>query len=94
MRGAVVVLVMGTGWMCDDAVAAAAPVTTTAASTITEPGPPPAPGGALPVRPAGGGACIIGLNCGCIRYITCPGSHPRPPVTNSQQHPAPAPQDP
>lgn len=91
MRGAVVVLVMGTGWMCDDAVAAAASGTV---ASSTAPAPPPAPGGALPVRPAGGGACIIGLNCGCIRYITCPGSHPRPPVTNSQQHPAPAPQDP
>lgn len=24
-------------------------------------------------------ACIIGLNCGCIRYRTCPG-HRRPPA--------------
>ena len=94
LRGAAAVLVAVAGWFGDGAVAAAAPATTTAASSITAPVPPPAPGGALPVRPAGSGGCIIGLNCGCIRYITCPGSHPRAPATNSQQRAAPAPQDP
>lgn len=29
--------------------------------------------------PVGPEACIIGLNCGCIRYRTCPG-HRRPPA--------------
>jgi hypothetical protein len=47
-------------------------------------------GGALPVQPVGGGACIIGLNCGCIRGITCPGTipHHHPAPTNDHQ-PAP-----
>lgn len=30
--------------------------------------------------PAGSEACIIGLNCGCIRYRTCPGDRRRPPA--------------
>jgi hypothetical protein len=30
--------------------------------------------------PVGSQACIIGLNCGCIRYRTCPGDRRRPPV--------------
>ncbi|BBZ69497.1 hypothetical protein MPRS_05900 [Mycobacterium paraseoulense] len=56
---------------------------------------PPTPGGALPVQPAGGGGCIIGLNCGCTR--NCHKPRPRPPdVAGDPQHaaPAPAPQDP
>ena len=93
LRAVAAVLVMAAGWCGGDNVTGAA-TSQSAASSITAPAPPPAPGGALPVRPAGGGACIIGLNCGCIRYITCPGSRPRPPATNNQQHAAPAPQDP
>src|ERR1700730_8656909 len=48
-------------------------------------------GGALPVLPAHGG-CIIGLNCGCIRGITCPGTipHRRPAPANAQPHDPPA----
>lgn len=30
--------------------------------------------------PVGSQACIIGLNCGCIRYRTCPGDRRRPPA--------------
>src|SRR5271156_3627635 len=47
-------------------------------------------GGALPVQPVGGGACIIGLNCGCIRAIPCPVTtpHHHPAATNDHQ-PAP-----
>lgn len=30
--------------------------------------------------PIGSEACIIGLNCGCIRYRTCPGDRRRAPV--------------
>jgi len=62
---------------------------------------PPSPGGAtgggggaLPVQPVGGGACIIGLNCGCIRNITCPKPHPSHPDTANGQHNAPGPQNP
>ena len=51
-------------------------------------------GGALPVQPVGGGACIIGLNCGCIRNITCPKPHPSHPDTANGQHNAPGPQNP
>jgi hypothetical protein len=37
--------------------------------------------GALPVVPVGGSGCISGLNCGCIRYVTCPGTvRDRPPA--------------
>ncbi len=51
-------------------------------------------GGALPVQPAGGGACIVGLNCGCIPRITCPTPHPRPGTAGANQHNPPAPQNP
>jgi hypothetical protein len=52
---------------------------------------PTAAGGALPVVPAGGGGCIIGLNCGCIRGITCPGAvHRRPAPANDHPHDPPA----
>jgi hypothetical protein len=53
------------------------------------PAPSPAPGdnagggGSLPVVPVGGIPCIVGLNCGCIRNVTCPDAvrrHPRPPA--------------
>jgi hypothetical protein len=55
---------------------------------------PPAPGGAVPVQPVGGGGCVIGLNCGCIRNITCPSPHPRRPSIDGNQHAAPAPPNP
>ena len=51
-------------------------------------------GGAITVRPVGGGACIIGLNCGCIPHRTCPTPHPRPGTAGGDQHNAPAPQNP
>ena len=55
-------------------------------------GGPSGSGGALPVVPVGGGGCIPGLNCGCIRGITCPGTYPHhhPTVTNGQPNGAPA----
>ena len=58
----------------------------------TNPGGPTGSGGALPVVPVGGGGCIPGLNCGCIRGITCPGTYPHhhPTVTNGQSNGAPA----
>ncbi|MBI2696838.1 hypothetical protein [Mycobacterium nebraskense] len=85
-------LVVAFGWSAGDATARAA--TAPSSSSVT-PAPPPTPGGALPVQPAGGGGCIIGLNCGCTR--NCHKPHPRPPdVAGDPQHgaPAPAPQDP
>jgi hypothetical protein len=72
---------------------------TTSASTSAVPAPPSpgdgAGGGALPVQPAGGGACIIGLNCGCIPHRTCPTPHAvHPGNAGANQHTAPAPQNP
>lgn len=71
-------------------------VATTSASSSdvsTVPPSPSAPGGALPVQPAGGGGCIIGLNCGCTR--NCHKPHPRPPdVVGDPRHAAPAPPNP
>jgi hypothetical protein len=65
-------------------------------SGATTPALPPHPSGAatgagaLPVVPVGGGACIIGLNCGCIRGITCPGTvHHRPAPANAHPHDPP-----
>ncbi|MCV7092524.1 hypothetical protein [Mycobacterium interjectum] len=51
-------------------------------------------GGAITVQPVGGGACIIGLNCGCLPRRTCPTPHPRPGTAGAEQHNAPAPQNP
>ncbi|OBF49499.1 hypothetical protein A5787_00690 [Mycobacterium sp. 852002-50816_SCH5313054-b] len=50
--------------------------------------------GAIRVQPVGGGACIIGLNCGCIPHRTCPTPHARPGTGGANQHNAPAPQNP
>jgi hypothetical protein len=78
---------------------AGAPPDTTAAKFLSSATPAPAPtpvdraggGGALPVVPVGGGACIAGLNCGCIRYITCPGTIRHHPPTPANNHPPPPP---
>jgi hypothetical protein len=71
----------------------AAPATDASPSVVTPA--PPAPGGALPVHPVGGGGgCIIGLNCGCARNATCPSPHPRRPSADKNQHAAPAPPNP
>jgi hypothetical protein len=51
-------------------------------------------GGAISVRPVGGGACIIGLNCGCIPHRTCPTPHSRPGTAGAEQHNPPAPENP
>ena len=37
------------------------------------------------VAPVGSQSCIIGLNCGCIRYRTCPGDRRRPARTPEPQ---------
>ena len=86
---AALVLAVGESFGSAAAIAATAPMV-----SVPAPKPPPAPGGALPVHPAGGGGCIIGLNCGCIPHRTCPGSHARPGTVNDHQHPPPAPQTP
>jgi hypothetical protein len=50
--------------------------------------------GAIPVQPVAG-ACIIGLNCGCIAHHTCATPHAHPGTTGGPaQHNAPAPQNP
>lgn len=69
--------------------------TASAVSARVSPAPPAPPiaRGALPVQPVGGGGCIIGLNCGCIRNVTCPHPHARRPAVpdiDTDQHPAPA----
>jgi len=51
-------------------------------------------GGAISVQPVGGGACIIGLNCGCIPHRTCPTPHARPGTAGANQHNAPEPPNP
>jgi len=76
---------------------APAPAATSAFASAAQ-APTPAPGGltrggALPVVPVGGGACIIGLNCGCIRGITCPGTVHHPPAP-ANAHPPDAPAGP
>lgn len=61
------------------------------------PAPSPVPvdradgGGALPVVPVGGSGCIAGLNCGCIRYITCPGTVRHHKPAPAGDHPPDAP---
>ncbi|MBW0016222.1 MAG: hypothetical protein JO236_01535 [Mycobacterium sp.] len=70
-----------------------APIASTPPSSVApapDPGDPRGGGGALPVRPAGGGACIVGLNCGCIPRLTCPSPHPRAGGANGASH-APGP---
>ncbi len=76
------------------AVVAATADTWTSVVSGEAPAPPNDPGGwaggALPVVPVHGG-CIIGLNCGCIRGITCPGTvhHRHPAPGNIEPHDAP-----
>jgi len=74
-----------------------APAPTTATSALSsetqpppnDPGAPTGGGGALPVRPIMG--CYLGLNCGCIRGITCPGTvHHKPAPTNDHPPNPPA----
>jgi len=80
------------GLSAADTTATTATTNTAASSSAT---PAPAPGGAIPVQPVGGGGCIIGLNCGCVH--NCHTAHPHPPgVPGDPQHaaPAPAPQNP
>ncbi|MEB4211496.1 hypothetical protein [Mycobacterium sp. 94-17] len=61
------------------------------AATASSSDAPSAPGGAVRVQPAGGGGCIIGLNCGCVRKVTCPTPHPRHPNVENRQHLEPGP---
>jgi hypothetical protein len=99
LRGGVTVFVLVVGCGALPGVmstSSASPTPTTTSSAVSreaaapsgDPGGPS--GGALPVAPAHGG-CIIGLNCGCIRGFTCPGTilHHRPAPTNDRPHGAP-----
>src|SRR5271170_1146206 len=72
----------------------------TSASSSEMPLPPEDPGGltgggALPVVPArlaplpDPGGCISGLNCGCIRGYTCPGTIPHHKPAHPQDAPPP-----
>ena len=92
------VLMVGCGAAAVGAGASALAPDTTATNAMSgeTPAPPPAPsgptggGGALPVLPAT--ACVIGLNCGCVRGLTCPGTYPHHhgATTNGQPNYAPA----
>ena len=77
----------------------------TGAPSSEMPAPPEDPGGltgggALPVVPARlaplpqPGGCIIGLDCGCIRGVTCPGSTPHHKPAPGDGHPQDAPPPP
>jgi hypothetical protein len=60
---------------------------------------PPSPGdtaggGALPVKPAGGGGCILGLNCGPIHANPPPPPSRHPSLPHGPQHPGPGPENP
>jgi hypothetical protein len=44
--------------------------------------------GALPVVPAGGGGCIIGLNCGCVHNCSPPHRPPAPATVRPSDPPA------
>jgi|SRR5271169_383555 len=99
------VLMVGCGAAVAARPTAATPDTpATSASSSEMPLPPEDPGGltgggALPVVPArlaplpDPGGCIIGLNCGCIRGLTCPGTipHHHPAPTNGQPQDGPPP---
>ncbi|WAJ42554.1 hypothetical protein OK015_14795 [Mycobacterium sp. Aquia_216] len=85
--------------LCGIGVAAAAPNSTTAPESSVVPAPPsPADttgGGALPVKPAGGGpSCIAGLNCGPINPDRPPPPKRPPRLVHGPGDPAPLPQHP
>ncbi len=94
--GGVAVLAWAVGASLDGA--AVTTVTAASSSVNSESSSPSGPGGALPVQPVGGGACISGLNCGCIPYVTCPWNRrvhrPAAPGVKTDNHAAPAPQRP
>ncbi len=89
--GAALVFAVGFGTV--GAQAGAGEPLNSAMSTSSQPAAPDG-GGAIIVQPVGGGACIIGLNCGCIPHRTCPTPHSRPGTAGANQHDAPAPQNP
>jgi hypothetical protein len=62
-------------------------------SSVT-PAPPVDDGGALPVKPAGGGGCVLGLNCGPIHPNPPPPPHRHPSLAPGPQHAAADPQNP
>ena len=95
--GAGMFVLVGCGAFAGGVSQSGAPTPTTATSALsseTQPPPhdsggPTGGGGALPVRPIMG--CYLGLNCGCIRGITCPGTiphHHHPAPTDGQPHDA------
>ncbi|GAB1811031.1 hypothetical protein [Mycobacterium sp. MUNTM1] len=88
LRGCVTAVALAAGLLSGGG----APAATATPAVVTPT--PPAPGGAVPVQPVGGGGCIIGLNCGCIRNVTCPSPHPRRPSVDNSQHAAPTPPNP
>ena len=74
--GAVATLAFAVGYGADGG-----PTMAASSNVTVTPAPSPTPGdpsGAFPAQPVGGGACIAGLNCGCIPRLTCPTPHRRP----------------
>jgi len=84
-------LALGFGDVANAVPSSGAATASMASTPSPHPSGPTTGGGAVPVVPVGGGACIIGLNCGCIRGITCPGTvHHRPAPSNDHPHDPPA----
>ncbi|WP_142404560.1 hypothetical protein [Mycobacterium shigaense] len=68
--------------------------TTSVSSALPAPPAPGDGGGALPVKPVGGGGCVLGLNCGPIHPNPPPPPHRHPSPAPDPQHPAPGVPDP
>lgn len=66
----------------------------TPSSSVIPAPPSPGDGGALPVKPAGGGGCVLGLNCGPIHPNPPPPPHRHPSLAPDPQHAAAATQNP
>jgi hypothetical protein len=70
-------------------------INATVPSSTVVPAPPGDDGGALPVKPAGGGpSCIAGLNCGPINPDRPPPPKRPPRLPHGPQQGVPAPQNP
>jgi hypothetical protein len=93
--GGAAMLALALGGVGDDG----KPLASTAAPTSSVVPVPPSPGdtvggGALPVKPAGGPGCILGLNCGPIHPNPPPPPSRHPSLPHGPQQPGPGPENP
>jgi|SRR5271166_1779374 len=76
--------ILGLAVGCGGGKSPSSTTTTTPTMTTSSSGTPAPPPAATPGGPAGGAfpgrpiMCYVGLNCGCIPHLTCPGSARRP----------------